>query len=180
MMTTTPRLLSLLALLFASSLLGCGELVGGLAGGGAGVPSGSGNVSGKASGKDFTFTASKVDATYQGTAGGNNGDLSVFLAEGDSGGSGRQVSLFAHGLETDIRNGHTYTIGRGANATVDSGGSDDAVSGEIVIESANLRVSGKAVGTFQLQLRSGGTVKGFFEAPFSAVSGASSSASAEN
>jgi hypothetical protein len=154
-------------------------------GGGGGGGSANASVYGRAAGADFDFTPSQVGARFESKTEGE-GVLSIFLCEAGCAEVGatalttaevsRSVSLEVEGTTAELRGGGTFPIGSKASGFAQLVEDaqlrvDDAVAGEVEIQSCDLREDGRTVGTFQLELDSGGTVSGFFEAPVVEVSG---------
>lgn len=156
---------------------GCG----GLGGGGDVGQSGLGSVSGTAAGRSFSFEASKVAARLD--AAGSEAELAITLCENDcaetpGGLFTRVLSLSVRGMTADLRSGRAFEVGRDGEGLAllgpEDGGditADEAVGGEVVIESSDLRTDGRTIGTFQLRLASGASVQGFFEAPIVSATG---------
>lgn len=155
---------------------GCG----GLGGGGEVGPPGLGSVSGTAAGLPFTFEAGKVAARLD--ASSSEAELAITLCENDcaetpGGLFTRALSLSVRGTTADLRSGRVFVVGLDADglALLGTGAgvtADEAASGEVVIESSDLRTGGETIGTFQLRLASGSSLQGFFEAPIVSTSGA--------
>jgi hypothetical protein len=175
----TIVLLGLVALATAS----CGRSSGSDNEDGDTPPGNGGSVTGAALGEDFSFTPAKMGATLVSSL-ASDAELAVFLCEtsdcpelgGSSSTTFREVSLAVQGATADIRSGKTFVIGSDAvgMAMIRSAGqsqTDPALSGEVVIESSDIRLGGNTVGTFQLELASGSEINGFFEAPFTRISG---------
>lgn len=159
---------------------GCGP---GFNGGGGDVP-GSGSVEGRTSAGDFTFVPARVGAFLETRADGTL-ELSILLCETDcpllggvpDGSATRNLSLVARGATTDLRIGGTFLVpgqalGQAQHLQGGSSQVDDASSGEVVIAASDLRAGGSTSGTFQLRMSSGGSVRGFFDAPIVQVTGA--------
>lgn len=164
----------------AVALLAVGAACNGLGGGGG--TSASATVSGAAAGTAFDFTATQIGARFTSTQPGA-GEASIHLCErgcpplGSRFEAGtRAVSLTVQGSTADLRSGASFPIARGADAIAqlaEAGGvlTDEAIGGEVVIESADIRDGGQIIGTFQLQMSSGSSLSGFFEAPLVEVTG---------
>lgn len=153
-------------------------------GGGGGADPANATVTGSAADVDFSFTPAQAGALFQATGPGV-GELTVFLCEtgcaalgggGSSGSESRSVILTVEATTAELRSGGVFPVGSGAEARaeVDRVGGplvDEAVGGEVVIESSDLSEGGMTVGTFQLETASGGSLGGFFEAPIAELSG---------
>lgn len=166
--------------------LGCvaaGLLVaacGALDGSGSSGAQGTGSVSGSANVQDFSFSAGDVVARLD--ARSSDAKIIIELCETacanavGARASERSLSLAVHGASADLRSGRVFKVGDDASGLAlsprgDIVATDEAVSGEVVIDSSDLRQGGKTVGTFQLQLASGSSIRGFFEAPIIEVAG---------
>jgi len=152
-------------------------------GGGGGAEPANANVTGTAAGLDFTFVPAQAGALFEATRPGA-GELNVFLCETGCPALGaaapadetRSLILSVEGTTAELRGGGVFPIGDGGygRAELQRDGqvvADEALSGEIVIESSDLRDGGLTVGTFQLETVSGGSLSGFFEAPIEGLSG---------
>ena len=154
------------------------------AGGGGEAEPANASVSGAAAGIDFTFTPAQAGALFESNRPGA-GELTVFLCEigcpalGSSAptdGETRSVVLSVDATTAELRSGGVFPIGPTAyaRAELQRAGQvlvDEAVSGEILIESSDLAEDGETVGTFQFETVSGGALGGFFEAPLIELSG---------
>lgn len=159
-------------LLTLAALSGCGGLEG---------PSGTGtgSVQGAVLGGDFTFDATRNQARV--LASGDSVELTIELCEGACPGTGepgftRALTLTVHGQTADLRAGATFAVGTDAAGLAQvalPGGvaADSALSGEIVIDSSDLRPGGSTAGTFQLGFSSRASASGFFDAVITDVSG---------
>ncbi|MBI5547211.1 MAG: hypothetical protein HY901_25295 [Deltaproteobacteria bacterium] len=167
-MRVFPRICAVLAAAWALlAAMGCG----GLEGGG---PTGSGQVSGSAFGESFSFEPRVVSAQL--ITGGVVAELIVDLCEFGCPGEAdlsRALRLTVRSGTADLRSGRSFPIGPGggASALVQSSSpagqvdAQEAVGGEVDIDSSDLREGGMTVGTFQALLASGESIGGFFEAP---------------
>ncbi len=136
-----------------------------------------GSVSGTAFGADFSFTAAAARATFV-AASSSEGQLTLSLCDdacpelGSAAPPPKTVRAFSVTITaptTDLRTGTTVRIGPHGTGSAflhqpGSTQNDDAVAGEVVIESSNLTEGGATVGSFQVDLRSGGALSGFFNA----------------
>lgn len=164
---------SLTLALLLGMLPACNEFVPG-AGGGEPIPRGSGSVSGTAGTTSFQFEPARVGATFDSTD-MHEGELDVYLCEsscpplgGALGPGQRMVSLYVRALRSEVRSGRSFTIGPQVRVVAHHGDWPDrieAVSGEIIIDSSDLNEGGTTVGTFNVELRTGERLSGFFEAP---------------
>jgi hypothetical protein len=160
------------------ALAACGQDTGSPGGGAS-----QSTVSGSALGQDFGFVAPGTGATFTSND-PSSGELTVQLCEADCpelggvapGTPTRAVTINVNAPAADLRSGVTVPIGNQASgrATVHAptgDQSEEATGGEVVIDSSDIRQGGRTVGTFQLQLRDGGAISGFFDAPITRVSG---------
>lgn len=141
------------------------------------------SVQGSAAGVDFDFVPSGVGAFFASPRSGE-GELTVYLCEAGCaplGGTApssptRTVVLGVTATTAELRGGGVFPIageawGRAERLVDGQPFVDQAVGGEVVLESSRLEEGGSAVGTFQLETASGGTLGGFFEAPLLGLSG---------
>lgn len=165
-------------LLLAASLLlalpACNEFVPG-GGGEAPTTRGFGSVDGTAGTLGFRFEPSQLGATFDATN-GQDGDLDVYLCEAACpplGGSlepgRRMVTIYVRALQSEVRSGGSFSVGPEARVVAHhadfDGGRVEAISGEITIDSSDLREGGMTIGTFSVTLKTGERLSGFFEAP---------------
>lgn len=147
--------------------------------------SGTGRVNGTANGEDFTFKATEVLATLDGSAGDDTRQLTVMLCDQTCDRLGltlapgsRAIALVVNARDDALRAGGVFAVGQGANALAARRGPDSvddasdratqvetASNGQITLLPSPLSAGQPLRGSFDLGLHRGGATLGSFDAP---------------